>query len=295
MILKSCATFSKVIQSLLILCFFTLNFTAASSAETNKNGAAPKREQFHFTETHRKLLRELRIAWDPTENGAVTVHPLEPFGSQNVYGDISHIVGLGPLGKDSAKLKLTPQQEERAKQFLKDLFPAVEIFLQNARLAPGEYKLRVKQPSALDEGVSQVDFVASEREKELVLMSPPEAVDGDPFTFTSEHRKLLFATADYLRGNSRAAKGEENYFDVPALDPKRPYGDMTYYPLDIAEQLGIAIDNRDYEGRDKPPPFRIEKLKKLVDLHLSMLDAMILFLAEATLEVGNYEKRDGVW
>lgn len=47
--------------------------------------------QFIFTDKHRQLLKEVRIAWDPAESGAPTVHPLEPFGSKDVYGDIARI------------------------------------------------------------------------------------------------------------------------------------------------------------------------------------------------------------
>ncbi len=263
-----------------------------------------KDQQFIFADKHRKLLKEVRIAWDPTENGAPTVHPLEPFGSEDVYGDIARISGLvstpGQSGSNifdlffAPRVKLSSDEQLKAEQLFNELFPSLEILLQNGRLNFGEYKLLVKEPTTLDEGVLQIDFFASERDNELVTMQPPRPRSGDQFTFTEDHRVLLRTAAYFLRGNSRGANREEGYLDVPALDPKRPYGDMTYYPLDIARELGVAIDNKNYENTEDPP-FKVEKLEKLVKLHLSMSHALILFLSEAEVDTGTYEQRDAIW
>lgn len=166
--------------------------------------------------------------------------------------------------------------------------------MQNGRLNFGEYKLLVKEPTTLDEGVVQIDFFASERDNQIVTMQPPRPQNGALFMFTEDHRKLLSTAAYFLRGNSRGSKGEEGYWDVPALNPKRPYGDMTYYPLDIARELGVAIDNKNYDNTEEPP-FKVDKLEKLVKLHLTMSHALILFLSEAEVETGTYEQRDAIW
>ncbi|MDQ7824328.1 MAG: hypothetical protein RDV48_16115 [Candidatus Eremiobacteraeota bacterium] len=248
-------------------------------------------EIFHFTDAHRAMLREARMVWDPTENGAPTVHPAKPFGSENLYGDIARICGLT---EDRGSLKSSgtqhPETRAKAESLFTGLLPAMQILLSHGALKEGTYTLRVREPVLLVEGLTQVDFVRSEEAGKVVAMPVPRLRDKSSFHFTDDHRRLVVLASFMLEPSRWAEDSPGVCHPVPALDPKRPYGDMTYYPLDIEAELKIPLDNPRYD--DNTLPFSIPKLRRLVKLHLDMLAALHLYLQEAEVRTGEYVRKE---
>lgn len=67
--------------------------------------------------------------------------------------------------------------------------------------------------------------------------------ESSTFGFSSQHRTLLAQMSWEL---------SDPYFDdeVPGCDPKRPYGDFTFYQLEMALHLGL-IPPKKPEGRTR--------------------------------------------
>src|SRR6185369_9499974 len=71
------------------------------------------------------------------------------------------------------------------------------------------------------------------------------------------------------------------------IDPKRPYGDMSYYELDIARLLGIPTAR---DGNRKPV-FPAGEERRMRRLHHETLFALTAFLQHAALEPGVFVRR----
>lgn len=113
----------------------------------------------------------------------------------------------------------------------------------------GEY--RYVRPSAHDECSLYVETL-------------PEV---STFEFTDQHRILLAQMSWELT---------DPYFDdeVPGCDPKRPYGDFTFYQLEMALHLGL-IPPKKPEGVDPMTP---ELVEAMTELHQRMQPALQVFL-----------------
>ena len=85
---------------------------------------------------------------------------------------------------------------------------------------------------------------------------------------TQDHLKLL------RHMNTRRFQA-----DIEIMDPKRPYGDMTYFFIDMAAALGRPI-MRDHTGK---PDFSSQDKKDYQRLHGEMLWAVTAFLRYAKL------------
>ncbi|GAT00667.1 hypothetical protein [Mycolicibacterium fortuitum] len=87
------------------------------------------------------------------------------------------------------------------------------------------------------------------------------------FDFTGQHRTLLARMSWEL---------SDPYFDdeVPGCDPKRPYGDFTFYQLEMALHLGL-IPPKKPAGEDPMTP---ELVAAMTALHQRMQPALQVFL-----------------
>jgi len=101
---------------------------------------------------------------------------------------------------------------------------------------------------------------------------------------TEAHLKLLRAANTHLVDNGGRDVGVE-------IDPKRPYGDMSYFQLDMARILGVVADGSpraDYPGlRD----FSAPQLHGLNELHEQMEPVLQVFLQHAQLAPGRFARR----
>lgn len=94
------------------------------------------------------------------------------------------------------------------------------------------------------------------------------------FSFTEQHRTLL----KHMSWEMSEPFDEE----MPGCDAKRPYGDFTFYQLEMALHLGL-IPREKPEGED---PMTSEIVDMMTELHHQMQPALQVFLQ-------NFEIPDG--
>ena len=95
------------------------------------------------------------------------------------------------------------------------------------------------------------------------------------FVFTDTHRALLAKMSWEL---------SDPYLDeeIPGADPKRPYGDFTFYQLEMALHLGL-IPAQKPADRDPMTPQIVDAM---TDLHFQMQPALQVFLHHFALADG---------
>ncbi len=95
------------------------------------------------------------------------------------------------------------------------------------------------------------------------------------FAFTEQHRALL---------KHMSWEMSDPYFgeEVPGCDPKRPYGNFTFYQLEMALHLGL-IPAVKPEEEDPMTPEMVEAMTRL---HQEMQPALEVFLHNFTIPQG---------
>ena len=204
---------------------------------------------FDLTLERIALIRRMVIAWNGTEVGAPVVHPDAPYGSTDRDEDIANVTG----------------DDEGAEEEHRALGDALAVFLQHAVLKPGRYAYH--NPLAKLAPGDTFDVFRDEATGET-----PAHVT---FEVTDEHLTLL---------RHLALRWDDEY-DVPGVDPKRPYGNMTWYTVEMAVHLG-----------DPPPKdennraiMSEEQESRLEKLHREMQPAMQIFLRSADIAPGPFE------
>lgn len=102
-----------------------------------------------------------------------------------------------------------------------------------------------------------------------------EMPDDAVFEFSDRHRRLLAAMSWELS----APYGDD---DIPGCDPKRPYGDFTFYQLEMALHLGLI-------PAQKPPdhdPMTPQIVDAMTALHGQMQPALQVFLQNFDIPAG---------
>lgn len=194
-----------------------------------------------LTSQHLQLIRQLRVIWVPIESGAPGIDPTQP-----LLGDL--------LGLEAAQQILQTKDADLATKLLAEVCLWVPEFTASATLAPGSYAL----PAGFD-GKTQ----------------------NDKFEFRAEHLTLLQAALWREVDGSNVADvladedSRQPLWPMPYIDGKRPYGDRSYYQIDMAELLGQPYA-KDAQGRYILPPEKDEALKQL---HLQTQAALqVLFM-----------------
>jgi hypothetical protein len=234
------------VRSLVLLVLF--GWVAGGAADRAAGG-----EMFNLTETHLKLLRQGVVFWAPVEAGspAIVITPLL-FGDHSadeIAADVAKRAGL-PLSSPPTAAEL-----RAARALMDDMPQAFAQLLEHGKLAPGTYDY----PNPL----ATYTFVASTLPDEIAELAKEPTVH---FTFTAQHAALL-----------RGARWQGLF-----MNSKRPYGDMTYFELDMVTLLG--------EHETKTPDGYLvpEQEKRLGRLHIETLPALQLYLLQATLAPGSY-------
>jgi hypothetical protein len=203
-------------------------------------------------------IRQLRFIWIDAEAGAPSVDPEAPFGSNEALRDVAEITGEA--------------DETALERLYVEAMNALREFAAVARLAPGRYVL----PAPI---VTQLKK----------LMSDPEGAGIDEeggFQFDAEHAKLIAAlrwvvmthqmSFDPIELGAQLRSGR--FWLVTSANCKRPYGDMTYCELDMAEILGLPVDKSDDEYELAP-----ELDERLYRLHQRMHIALQVFVRHASM------------
>lgn len=193
---------------------------------------------------HLQLIRLLRVQWMPIESGAPGFDPVQPFG-----GDLFPV--------DTAQQVLRIHNPALATQLLAEVCLWLPQFVASATLAPGRYAL-------------PPDF-------------PGQAPDSS-FDFHPDHLTLLHAALwrevgiDELPDVLAEEEDGQAIWPLPYIDGKRPYGDRSYYQIDMADILGKPYA-RNAQGQYILPPQKDEALRQL---HLQTQAALQILLMHGT-------------
>ncbi|WP_052140492.1 hypothetical protein [Janthinobacterium lividum] len=118
---------------------------------------------------------------------------------------------------------------------------------------------------------------------QMADLKPGSYANGKaPFTFTTRHLQLLrqqswlplemlgMGAEDYLA---------EGYWPTPSVDGKRPYGDFTNYPVEMAQALGLPV-HQQADGSLAITPTLQAEMKML---HRQTMPALQVFVRKAGL------------
>jgi hypothetical protein len=138
----------------------------------------------------------------------------------------------------------------------------VRTFFQTATPAAGRYTLDNYHPSDARGDELALNGVAG--------AASTSAESTLTFEVTGEHLSLM----RHLNvRNLRYFSIRSDCTAIAVMDPKRPYGDMTYFYLEMVDALGESLP-RDVAGEPAPSPEQIQRLDRL---HSEMLFAVRAF------------------
>ena len=146
---------------------------------------------------------------------------------------------------------------------------ALDIVLGHGTLAPGDY--------------SYPNLLKNREDGIFTVMWAPELE-----CFASEDIITLSLTENHLLllKGMRVEWEELCGSNVPSINPKRPYGDMTYFEIDMVRLLGMSYE-RDDEGR---PRFSNDQTELLNLLHSETQIALQIFLRNFEMEPGLFQR-----
>jgi hypothetical protein len=145
-----------------------------------------------------------------------------------------------------------------------------EVLIQLGELEPGRFEYE----STLDPDDLAAQPFVQHRRAEVV---------GNRVTIqvTDAHLKLLRAADTNLVDNGGRDIGVE-------IDPKRPYGDMTYFEIDMARILGISAEGPPRADHPELREFSEPQLQRFRELHEQMEPVLQVFLQHAQLAPGHF-------
>lgn len=205
-----------------------------------------------FTAEHAKLIRAFRVDWIPIESGAPGIDCEYPFGPG--VDVITHAMALLGTG-----------DRRHAAQTIAEAGRILPRYLALAKLEPGTYPT----PRELWDwrGVRR-DGAFQLQAEHITLLK------GSCWTVVDQHN-----IGDVLE--------MDTFWPMPYIDGKYPYGDRSYFQLDMADLLGepysIAPDEYTVEDDDKD-----ERLERL---HEELMPALQVFLAHATVPAADARLR----
>jgi hypothetical protein len=211
---------------------------------------APGAPGVHLTSSHLTLMRRLTVMWVPIEDGAPGIDMLRPLLGQRATSM-------------EAMSALDTSNEELAVRTLAELGLLVPAFVQGGgTVAPGRYPI-------VDEMRPYLSF-------------PESGVDSSGhFELGEQHLTLLRGTQWRLIDDSTIGEvldGDEEIWPMPHIDGKRPYGDCSYYYIDMADLLGQPYE-RDLDGDIIEDA---EKEAWLGRLHMETLAALQVLLTHGS-------------
>ena len=203
-----------------------------------------------LTAQHCALIRHLRVIWLPIESGGPGIDFSQPFGQDNPT-------------LATAMAILETNDEPLAARLVAELGLLVAPYVgAGAALAPGRYALPAD--------------VAAELASAEAGITP----DGQ-FDFSAQHAALLkgfnWISVDAAMVAYVLEEDTETW-PMPYVDGKYPYGECSYFQIDMARVLGEPYaldDNGDMVGD-------ADKDERLENLHYQTLTALQVFLVHAT-------------
>jgi len=194
-----------------------------------------------FSAQHLSFLRNLRVTWLPVESGAPGLRPFLPFGANR---------STRPLGFEL----IGRRDEVMLAKLLVETGQLIPAFCMHADLAVGTYAV----PADMH------DYFAD----------PQTGVSPDgTFDFREEHAALL------RQSNWRMDMLDPPCWPLPSVDGKRPYGDCSYFQIDMASHLGkpYSVSSGGEVQTDEVRDAEFD------NLHRQMLAALQVLLVHATI------------
>jgi hypothetical protein len=224
-----------------------------SPAPTNRNDTiravfAPTAAQPQLAARHLSLIHLLRVTWSPVEDGAPAIDIKTPLMRK---GETIAV----------AMEAMNTTDEQLAVRTLAELGLLVPRFvLGEGTLTPGMYAVPTEMRKYFEAYKSGVDATGM-------------------FDFGQEHLALLKGSNWNIvdSDNIDEVLDGDTFWPMPDIDGKRPYGDMSYYPIDMARLLGQPYQT-DASGDMIEDP---DKDARLEELHTHMLAALQVFLVHA--------------
>jgi hypothetical protein len=210
---------------------------------------------FKLTERHLKLLRNALVLWSPIESGApgVVISPLmirdDEQATPAMYADVARRAGMTISDPPTAA------EKQQVEDLLAELPEALAQLLAHGRIEAGTFRY--------DNPLVALPFASQMLPAEIASLANEKAVT---FTLTGRHVTLL------RQANWRG----------PVMDPKRPYGDSTYFELDMADILGEHL------AKTADGQLMDQDQKRLWKLHTETLPALQVYLQKASITPGEY-------
>jgi len=197
-----------------------------------------------------KVLAEMRASlrpyWVPMESGGIfLLAGMDEYKNEQAFNRL-----MTKFPQAAGKI---PELQQTV--FAETLASICADFFQNGKLEPGTYQLDNYHLSYANKGQLIFD---SNRSRPTPL--PKDAKIN--FKLTSAHLDLM---------RSMNTRDWENMVEL--MDPKRPYGDATYYYLDMASALDEPIT---YDA-NKHAKFSPASIKRYTQLHREMIFAVQAF------------------
>jgi hypothetical protein len=119
---------------------------------------------------------------------------------------------------------------------------------------------------------------------QMANLKPGSYANGKAsFTFTTRHLQLLrqqsWLSLEMLGMDAPGDYLAEGYWPTPSVDGKRPYGNFTNYPVEMAQALGLPLHRQADGSLTITPTLRTE----LEALHQQTMPALQVFVREAGL------------
>jgi len=206
-----------------------------------------------------KILREMTPFWIRVESGGIVLLTEPP--NERPMVTYRALIALPADGSDDSHF------EQKWNAALPGLIDKLDHFFQDAHLEPGTYTFANPYYPFIKRGELKDGSIPLNSDNDDLVIPIP-LTENVTFTVTQDHLKLL-----------RHMNTREYQTDIEIMDPKRPYGDMTYFFIDMAAALGRPI-MRDRTGQ---PDFSPQDIKDYQRLHGEMLWAVTAFLRYAKL------------
>gem|GEM_PF-3353770 len=206
-----------------------------------------------LTQKYLNLFRIVRLDWDGAESGAACFDSVAPFGDSSPLELMAEKFGSGTI-------------EEQAKAHTRFAF-SLNRFFETVQIEPGFYSLKNLTADDIRQKLSGYNLDASKTSFGLT--------DDGRVNLTEEMIAILRQTSWEW---SLHAFEDFGAWPGPAIDPKRPYGDMSNWEVEMAKMLDLPLTKND-EGYVETSQ---EQNAQLFNYHLSQLAC-----AQAILEHGS--------
>jgi len=232
-----------------------LRVTAAAAATTPNDRDAIIRRVFQadlagirYGADHARLMRNLGVIWIPVETGAPGIEFEHPLGGKDTVAAAMTLLGTA--------------DKSLATQRMAEVCRLVPAYVRRiGQLAPGRYALPRERREAFD--------------------FPDSGVDAKGFFQLRREHLTLLRAANWREAGQGALEAVlregDAFWPMPYIDGKRPYGDSSFFQIDMARALGEPYA-QDAQGRAITES---AKDARLAGLHWQTAAALQVFLAHA--------------